>query len=86
MLVAMGQRYHVIVEADPQDPQEGESDYWIRTIEAGCSDFTPKGLDGSNMTGILRFTDSQKPPSSLGWPMDPTCTEEDWDSLVPIVP
>lgn len=86
ILVAIGQRYHVIVEADPQDPQEGVGDYWIRTIEAGCSDFAPKGLDGSNMTGILRYTDSQKTPSSVGWPIDPTCTDEDWDSLVPVVP
>ena len=81
ILVAIGQRYHVIVEAD-----QDEGDYWIRTIEAGCTDFAPPGQVGYNMTGILRYTDSRKTPNSVGWPINSTCTDEDWNSLVPVVP
>lgn len=85
ILVAIGQRYHVIVEADPQGPQGGEDAFWIRTIEAGCTDFTPHGQDGYNMTGVLRYTDSQDIPKSVPWPINVTCTDEDWDKLVPKV-
>ena len=81
ILVAIGQRYHVIVEADQE-----EGDYWIRTIEADCTDFAPKGQVGYNMTGILRYTDSQKTPNSVGWPINSTCTDEDWNKLDPVVP
>ena len=81
ILVAIGQRYHVIVEAD-----QPEGDYWIRTTEARCTDFAPKGLPGYNKTGILRYTDSQETPNSVGWHIDRDCTDEDWDLLKPVVP
>ena len=38
------------------------------------------------MTGILRYTDSQDIPNSVPWPIDVTCTDEDWDLLDPAVP
>ena len=85
ILVAIGQRYHVIVEADPQGPKGGEGSYWIRTIEANCTDFAPNGQEGYERTGILRYADSQETPKSVPWSINVDCTDEDWDRLIPKV-
>ena len=90
VLVAIGQRYHVIVEADPQPNEEGKisnDSFWIRTQEAGCTDkFAPQGQDGSNKTGIVRYSSSQDPPNSPYWQVNQDCTDEYYDNLHPIVP
>ncbi|KAK3178645.1 hypothetical protein OEA41_000782 [Lepraria neglecta] len=85
ILVAIGQRYHVIVEADPQDPKSADGNYWIRTIEANCTDFAPTGEKNYERTGILRYNDSTNLPQSEPWLINATCTDEDWDNLTPVV-
>ncbi|KAH8588081.1 multicopper oxidase-domain-containing protein [Bisporella sp. PMI_857] len=96
--VAIGQRYNVIVVAQPSTsyPAPGDGNFWIRTfIGLDCSLSTP-GSPGYERVGILRYSaNSKSDPSSTSWPTlgcsDDTvcilpCVDEDVNSLVPIVP
>jgi hypothetical protein len=74
ILVAIGQRYHIIVEAQPAtlgaaNPIEPNGNYWIRTNTSGCPDDIKKGkINGFERTGILRYTNSISEPTSSTWP------------------
>lgn len=78
----------MIVYADPQGgPSDGN--FWIRTFEAkGC------GIQGSDpilnyeRAGILRYNpSSQSTPTSLPWRgIQLACSDEPYQSLVPMVP
>ena len=76
ILVAIGQRYHVIVEAKPAsagaaNPLQPDGNYWIRTNTSGCSSFDDvRGtIDGFERTGILRYNEnSVAEPKSSTWP------------------
>ena len=73
ILVAIGQRYHVIVEAKPAtlgaaNPIEPFGNYWIRTNTSGCFDDKKGKINGFERTGILRYTNSTRDPTSSTWP------------------
>jgi hypothetical protein len=93
LLVGIGQRYNVIVEANPIGPESrGRTDFWIRTGIAHCfkhyDDNKKYYLEGYNVTGVLRYNKaSSAEPSSIPW-TDITldCKDELAQNLVPIVP
>ncbi|KAL3417370.1 Lcc2 [Phlyctema vagabunda] len=89
ILVAIGQRYDVIVAADP-DPTGGplpeDGNYWIRTWRTDCfgeEDHSP----GYETTGIIRYGESSGFPNTTAWPnIHTACADEPYDQLVPIMP
>jgi FtsP/CotA-like multicopper oxidase with cupredoxin domain len=88
ILVGIGQRYHVIVEARPANdliPTEDQN-YWIRIIGArGCLDIE-KGQENEKL-GIVRYNaGSTKTPTTTKYRMDIECADEPYESLVPVVP
>lgn len=86
VLVGIGQRYHVILEAS--DPVPGQHEYWINTWRATCFQF-PNGSAHYETTGVLRYDDSPAPvdiPYSP-WPINNfDCSDEDSSNLQPVVP
>jgi hypothetical protein len=97
LLVGIGQRYSVIVEAkqkDPKkDPEKQPDDFWIRTSIARCfkhySDNKRYLLDGYDVTGILSYRekDHAQTPSTSPWDdISLDCRDEPAENLVPIVP
>lgn len=93
VLVGVGQRYHVIVEANPLAYDDSsrlptDGNYWIRTFVAPCGPGQPLGIEGYAKTGVLRYNSSSTAlPSSEPWPNVPTgCADEEYSNLQPIVP
>lgn len=96
VLVGIGQRYHVIVTADPisnpGSPIAGDGNYWIRTWRSDC--FLPQNhQNGSEKSGILRYNGSSEAlPTSNTWGPNPygnislRCSDETYSSLEPILP
>ena len=68
VMVAIGQRYHVIVEANPhlyENEHYDNGNFWIRTYQAGCTDFGDDTGANYSQVGILRYTDATiEPPNS----------------------
>ena len=89
VLVGIGQRYHVIVIADPRsngNPLPHHGNYWIRTYRANCFNF-PQGSPGYEKTGILRYGSSQALPTTNEWKgIALKCSDETYTSLKPILP
>ena len=89
VLVGIGQRYHVIVTADPNSTESSlpkDGNYWIRTWRADCFRFA-KGDPGYETTGILRYGSSQALPSTTAWKnISLLCSDETYTSLKPIIP
>lgn len=92
VLIGIGQRYRVIVEARPDDDDDGsnpvpqDGNFWIRTFGAeGCSQ---PGQDGYERTGILRYNAaSTSDPTSKPWPNIPkACSDEPYTDLKPKLP
>jgi hypothetical protein len=91
VLVGIGQRYHVIVTADPRfngNPLPEDGNYWIRTWRANCFGFDPsKASQGYETTGILRYGSSQALPTTNAWEdISFRCSDETYTSLKPILP
>jgi Multicopper oxidase len=90
ILVGIGQRYNVIVEANPTGPNSDLQDFWIRTGVANCFGLNPKFLiDGYDQSGILTYRKgAPETPSSTRWEdiSYSECSDEPAKSLVPIVP
>ena len=85
----VGQRYHVVVEANPINDTRpvGQQRYWIRTIVADhCGKFYNRSLDAA--TGILYYegTDNSTLPDTNRRPYPTACEDEPYKSLVPVVP
>ncbi|KAI1337620.1 Cupredoxin [Xylariaceae sp. FL0016] len=84
LLVGIGQRYTVILEAKNQT----SGDYWIRTTPAnGCTSYsTPETPD--NRTAILRYDSSSTalPQTEVQPGQNYNCTDIDPEKLNPIVP
>ncbi|KAL1636233.1 hypothetical protein SLS56_001212 [Neofusicoccum ribis] len=83
VLINIGQRYSIIVEANATP-----GDYWIRTEipggPGGCGNATDKHGD---ITGILRYdTRSTALPTSTRNDYPSDCHDEPYESLTPIVP
>ncbi|KAK5659545.1 hypothetical protein OQA88_747 [Cercophora sp. LCS_1] len=92
ILVGIGQRYHVIVTADPQPngntPIPTDGNFWIRTtIPEDCTGFDPPNNPAYEQTGIVRYDPlSTTSPTSTRWlDLDITCTDEPYDKLIPVV-
>jgi len=90
VLVGIGQRYNVIVEANPlvyddNSPLPEDGNYWIRTLVAPC--FGQAGDPGYERTGVLRYdSSSTETPSTKPWPNIPTdCSDEEASNLHPIL-
>lgn len=71
--IGIGQRYNVIVIADPEPYTPSEklpNEYWIRTVTRQCFDNSPiDGLADFTRTGILRYDDSSDvDPKTERWP------------------
>ena len=96
ILVGIGQRYNVIVEANPMDrtthPDAGNLDvfgnYWIRTQIATCFKGSNQGSCGYEQTGILRYNvSSNVDPRTTKWSKISTrCSDETYTSLKPVLP
>ncbi|KAG8525758.1 uncharacterized protein KY384_000518 [Bacidia gigantensis] len=88
VMVAIGQRYHVVVQAevDPNGKPIGDDNFWIRAKQAGCTDFNQNQQDGGDRVGILRYTKSTTEPTSTAWNVTLNCTDEVYTNLVPVVP
>lgn len=92
VLVGIGQRYNVIVEAKPDtvgnaNPIPSDGNFWIRTwVADNCG--VRGGSEGYEKTGILRYNrQSTSDPTSQQWPgIALRCSDETYSSLRPIVP
>lgn len=99
VLVGIGQRYHVIVQANPVSdgggPPPTDDAFWIRTWKADCFRFNnsavpPQVSPGYERSGILRYGNSQALPTTSSWPVGKNvsldCSDETYTSLKPILP
>jgi len=101
VLIGIGQRYHVIVEADPDEtfndgnynnalPEPRDGNFWIRTWVADNCGRPPRGIDGYEKTGIVRYnSQSTAMPHSKAWPdylVSKRCSDETYTSLIPKIP
>ena len=92
VLVGIGQRYNIIVEANPiqyndSSPIQDDGNYWIRTwIPPNCG--MKSGTEGYEKAGILRYdSSSTTAPTSEPWAGYPgECADEKYENLVPILP
>jgi hypothetical protein len=88
IVVQIGQRYNVIVEADPQNSTA--TDFWIRTYFIDdCASDSQKKIPGTEYmkTGIIRYDNSSTAdPQSSAWSDLDTTTCRDETKLVPTVP
>ena len=93
VLIGIGQRYNVIVEANPRpynntSPLPPDKNYWIRTYIIACGGPIVNISNGYERNGILRYNDSSTAdPSSQPWQnVSQACADETYTSLQPIVP
>lgn len=91
VLIGIGQRYHVIVEADPvaglTNPLPDDGNFWIRTwVADNCG--TKPGSTGYEQTGILRYniTSTSNPISKPWTNISKQCSDETYSSLKPKLP
>lgn len=92
VLIGIGQRYRVIVEARPDDDEDGsnpvpqDGNFWIRTW--GATTCSQPGQEGYERTGILRYdAASTSDPTSKPWPnISLACSDEPYTSLKPKLP
>lgn len=91
VLIGIGQRYNVIVEANPlagdANPVPDDGNFWIRTFIADNCGIKPGGK-GYEQTGILRYNHtSMATPKSLPWTkISKRCSDETYTSLRPKLP
>ena len=83
--MVIGQRYHVILKANPIN-ESTDGNYWIRTIPSiGCGDtnFQP-GNPPANETGIIRYDPtSLVNPTTNQTPFSIECSDEPYKMLKP---
>lgn len=84
LLITVGQRYDVIIEAD----QEDGGDYWVRAVPM-LTCFAINLMD-HDIRAIARYNSSStaepKWPQSSQWPQLDVCKDEDIDHIVPWIP
>ncbi|KAH0565296.1 hypothetical protein GP486_001316 [Trichoglossum hirsutum] len=91
VLIGIGQRYHVIVTAQPQyngHPTPTDGNFWIRTWKANCFFFNQSQASlHYEQTGILRYGSSQAFPNSTNWNISSyDCSDEPYSKLIPVLP
>ena len=80
-----GQRYSVIVEANPSAPVQADGNYWIRTLVSnGCGTIQ----DNKPLSGIIRYNPAStaSPTSTNHTSLSLLCADEPPENLVPVVP
>lgn len=88
VVVGIGQRYNIIVEANPVLFTTNQ-EFWIRTTPApNCTRFAPPPApQPDERTGILRYVFNDQLPTSQRNKFEPTCADETYfRNLTPIVP
>ncbi|OCL10471.1 laccase-like multicopper oxidase [Glonium stellatum] len=84
IVVGIGQRYNIIVEAIPEKVSPGES-YWIRTTPALLCNIFPDPKPDST-TGIVRYSLSDEIPTTQMGNFTADCIDETYTrNLTPIV-
>lgn len=90
VLVGIGQRYNVVVEANPINAPANMTNFWIRLQIADCFRQTHDGTykKGYDVAGILRYDNSStaKPTSTQWSDISYGCSDEDYSKIRPIVP
>ncbi|KIW94119.1 uncharacterized protein Z519_05435 [Cladophialophora bantiana CBS 173.52] len=86
VVVGIGQRYNIIVDANPERFTYDQS-YWIRTTPAkNCSSFNTSAPIPDERTGIVRYTFSEALPSTSRHLFEATCADETYyRNITPIV-
>ena len=90
VLVGIGQRYNVIVEANPifnaSQPIPDDLNFWMRTYVSECTGGTAGYPEGYEASGVLRYnSESTAFPRSLPWnDVSKDCSDETYASLVPV--
>lgn len=92
VLVGIGQRYHVIVEAKPIShgrvnplPPSGNDNYWTRVRRADCFGKTVAS-DHYEEVETLRYGNSKALPNTKDWPgITTACSDEIYTSIHPIL-
>ena len=88
LLIGTGQRYHVIVEAKPSNDiiPLADQNYWIRAVIAqGCGG--DRMMQPHPQIGIIRYSaGSTKTPTTKAYQFSTKCSDEPYESLVPLVP
>lgn len=76
VLISIGQRYDIIVEANAES-----GDYWLR---AGWQTVCATNNNAAGMTGIIRYdSESTADPTTTGIALSSACGDEDSSNLVP---
>lgn len=81
----LGQRYSVIVEANPSAPVQADGNYWIRTYNSdGCGSINQSNPE----TGIIRYDPNSTtlPTSTNQTIINTACIDIPVESIVPVVP
>ncbi|KAI9758556.1 MAG: hypothetical protein M4579_003048 [Chaenotheca gracillima] len=89
VLVGIGQRYHVVIEAKPVNitSRPLPDEYWIRTVPAdNCNSF-PANAQPDERVGILRYNEkSSALPNTTRGKFPTACSDEPYDKLIPVLP
>ena len=86
MSFASGQRYNIIVEANP-DQFTSDQNFWIRTTPApNCTAFAPKSPQPDEHTGIVRYTFNDRLPTTSRQKFTPSCADETYRKVNDIKP
>jgi len=83
----LGQRYNIIVEANPAN-NTADQNFWIRTSPApGCTHFNKNNPAPDERTGIVRYTVNTDLPTTSRGTFDVNCADETYfRNITPIVP
>jgi hypothetical protein len=83
----LGQRYNIIVEANPVN-NPADQNFWIRTSPApGCTRFNKNNPAPDERTGIVRYTVNTDLPTTSRGKFDVNCADETYfRNITPIVP
>lgn len=86
MKPAAGQRYHVVVEANPKLPDDDQTkQFWIRTIPAtNCSNFELGGIPDERQGVVYYGEETQDYPTTARGPYSIACRDENPANLVPV--
>ncbi|KAL8952388.1 MAG: hypothetical protein Q9222_001697 [Ikaeria aurantiellina] len=90
VVIGIGQRYHVVVEASPKNPDgtpNHSEAFWMRTIPSpGCANFQPAGVPDERQGIVYYKKGSTAYPFTKNSTFDINCRDEPYDKLRPIVP
>ncbi|OTB05429.1 putative multicopper oxidase [Hypoxylon sp. CI-4A] len=83
--IGIGQRYHIVLNAEPLNSTVSDGNYWIRTVAAdGCKGFE-EGNQPDERQGILRYNASSDGiPTTYRENYSLACRDENYTRLEPI--